>query len=427
MKKILVVLFALSLSAIFAQACQLIWEQYPDANGVDVAFGEYLCDDFEVTSSYQWVCAINFWISWQEDIVGTITAIHVNIYDNNVNEPGNVLWSFTFAPGDEVTTVGYAGSGTQAFYDPATDTYTADDHNDYYLVGIGVCSDPYPAVPPYPISHLTEPFWGTPGETYWLGIDLEATGGVPGWKTSATDNGFVSAFWETGGMTWEDVVIAQYDATVSQALTICGCHEHTCPVELASFDAAVTHSNFVQLNWTTESESDLLGYNVLRSETTALNEAIPINTEYIQANNTTNQSNYVFTDTEVEMNRIYHYWLESIEMNGQAEFFGPVSVTVEDGGGQTPPDPTESIAMFTSVYPNPFNPCTSFKYSLPEAGEVTFNIYNTKGQLVDTIVHHGDKGENHVGWDAAEQASGIYMVHMETENFSSMRKAVLIK
>ena len=421
MKKILVVLFALSLSAIFAQDCQVIWEQFPDANGVDVACSEFVCDDFEVTAPYEYVCAIHFWISWQEDTVGTLTAINLTIYDNNANEPGNALWSYTFAPGDGITTVEFAGSGLQAFYDPASDTYTADDHNDYYLVSIGNCGTPEV------ISELTQPFNSTPGNTYWLGIDLEATGGVPGWKTSTADNGFVAQYWDTIGPGWADVSITQYDLTVNQAFTICGCTVDTCPVELASFDAAVTHSNFVQLNWTTESESDLLGYNVLRSETTALNEAIPINTEYIQANNTTNQSNYVFTDTEVEMNRIYHYWLESIEMNGQAEFFGPVSVTVEDGGGQNPPDPTESIAMFTSVYPNPFNPTTSFKYSLPEAGEVTFNIYNTKGQLVDTIVDHGDKGENHVGWNAAEQASGIYMVHMETENFSSMRKAVLIK
>ncbi len=424
MKKILLLLFVLSISAIFAQDCQVIWEQFPDPDGVDVGCDERVCDDFEVMASYEWVCAIHFWISWQGDVVGTITAINVTIYDNIINEPGLTQWSYTFVPGDLITTVTYAGSGTQAFFDPQTGTYSPADHNDYYLVSIGECGTEFV------ISNLTMPFHGTPGETYWLSIDLEATGGIPGWKTCnpATDNGFVSAYYNLGGGGWDDVLIPAYDATVNQAFTICGCLDDTCPVELSSFDAAVTQSNFVQLNWTTESESDLLGYNVLRSETVNLDEAIPVNTQYIAANNSTTQSNYEFTDMEVEMGQTYRYWLESVEMNGTTEFFGPVSVTVEDTGGETPPDPADAITFFKSVYPNPFNPDTKFSYTLAEAGDVTFKIYNLKGQLVETIIDQGEQGViNEVNWDATGQSSGIYMIHMETESYSSMRKAVLIK
>ncbi len=421
MRKLMFILLLLGLSVLFAQSCVEVWNTAPDPNGVDVAcFTAPIGDDFVVASD-TYICAIHTWISWQGDVVGTITSINASIYGHGTAEPNGLLWSHTFFPGDGITSIGTANLGNQWFYYPIGGTLLPADHNNYYELNLGDCD-----LAQY-ISDVTTPFHALSGTRYWLVLQITASGGDVGWKTSASDDGFDATFWNTGTTQFESVLIPAYDGSVHLAFSLCGCDDETCPVELSSFDAAVTQSNFVQLNWTTESENDLLGYFVLRSESDVLNEAIPINTEYILANNTTNQCDYVFTDTEVELNTTYNYWLESIEMNGSSDFFGPVSVIVEDDGGQTPPDPGEVLTVFYSVYPNPFNPNTKFSYSLTEAGDVSFKIYNTKGQLVKEITDHGNAGTNSVSWDASGQASGIYMIHMETANYSSMRKAILIK
>ncbi len=430
MKKVLFALFVFGISMLFAQACDTVWLQEPDPVGIDVDFSYTdVADDFTVGED-TYICAIRFWISWRLDVnigaLGYYVAIYSDVpagVDLPWSHPGVELWSNIFYVGDGITTIDEPMEGIQSYYYPLTDELFTADHIFYYQVNCGDCdAGQY-------ISDVTTPFNAAAGTVYWLVINPLLEGGECGWKTSWYDYNDVAVYFDNQvDLIYEPILIPSYDPAVNLAFQLCGCDSETCPVELSSFDAAVTQGNFVQLNWITESESDLLGYNVLRSETENLDDAFTLNQAYIEANNSTTQCCYKYTDMDVEINHTYHYWLESVEMNGSSEFFGPVNVIVEDGGGETPPDPVESITMFESVYPNPFNPDTKFTYTLAEAGNVTFKIYNLKGQLVDTIVDHGEKDiNNQVSWDATGQASGIYMIHMEAKGYESIRKAVLIK
>ncbi len=79
-------------------------------------------------------------------------------------------------------------------------------------------------------------------------------------------------------------------------------------------------------------------------------------------------------------------------------------------------------------YPNPFNENTNFHFQLPRAGHVTIAIYNLSGQLIITLVNETkSKGSHPVTWNADHIPSGVYFIRMKTENFSSVRKALLIK
>jgi hypothetical protein len=89
--------------------------------------------------------------------------------------------------------------------------------------------------------------------------------------------------------------------------------------------------------------------------------------------------------------------------------------------------------QLTNCYPNPFNPSTSFEFSLAEPGQVTAEVYNTLGQRIKTV--HNDFMETGIHtflWDGTDDAgspvaSGVYFLRVQSENYSASRKMLLIK
>jgi hypothetical protein len=84
-------------------------------------------------------------------------------------------------------------------------------------------------------------------------------------------------------------------------------------------------------------------------------------------------------------------------------------------------------------FPNPFNPVTTISYNLAAAGDVQLQVYNTRGQLVKTLVaEHQDAGEHSVTWFGGDDAgnrtgSGIYFYRIQTGTFTDTKKMILLK
>ena len=79
-------------------------------------------------------------------------------------------------------------------------------------------------------------------------------------------------------------------------------------------------------------------------------------------------------------------------------------------------------------YPNPFNPSTIIKYSIAEDGFVKLSVYNLLGEEVAKLVNESKKaGRYEVTFNAAEYSSGVYLYRLETTNYSSIKKMVLVK
>ncbi len=78
--------------------------------------------------------------------------------------------------------------------------------------------------------------------------------------------------------------------------------------------------------------------------------------------------------------------------------------------------------------PNPFNATTFISYSLPKASNVKLQIYNLKGQLVETLVDE-DKpaGFHYLIWNAKDMSSGIYFYKLYTDTFTSIKKCIILK
>ncbi|MGB4309572.1 MAG: carboxypeptidase regulatory-like domain-containing protein [Candidatus Cloacimonadaceae bacterium] len=84
-------------------------------------------------------------------------------------------------------------------------------------------------------------------------------------------------------------------------------------------------------------------------------------------------------------------------------------------------------------YPNPFNPETTIRYSVKEAGRVKLEVYNIKGQLVRTLVDkdHTTGCYTRV-FDARDNrgrsiSSGVYLVRMSAPGYQKTFRIMLMK
>ncbi len=78
--------------------------------------------------------------------------------------------------------------------------------------------------------------------------------------------------------------------------------------------------------------------------------------------------------------------------------------------------------------PNPFNPTTKIKFSLPKNSNVAIKIYDITGREVSTLINEKlNAGTYIVDWDASNFASGVYFYSLQTDNFTETKKLVLIK
>jgi len=80
------------------------------------------------------------------------------------------------------------------------------------------------------------------------------------------------------------------------------------------------------------------------------------------------------------------------------------------------------------AYPNPFNPTTNIRYSLPAAENVSLAVYNNLGQKVATLIDgYREAGEHELIWNATEYASGVYYLMLRASEGQKVQKLLLIK
>lgn len=79
-------------------------------------------------------------------------------------------------------------------------------------------------------------------------------------------------------------------------------------------------------------------------------------------------------------------------------------------------------------FPNPFNPTTTIRFSIPKRQNVNLSIYDLLGREVETLINMElEAGRHSVVFDAAGFAGGVYFYRMQTESFVSTKKFILLK
>ncbi|MCK9335997.1 MAG: T9SS type A sorting domain-containing protein [Candidatus Cloacimonetes bacterium] len=206
--------------------------------------------------------------------------------------------------------------------------------------------------------------------------------------------------------------------------------DDTLPIELSSFTALMIAYGQVRLDWTTQSESGMMGYHILRNTESELSTAITVS-PLIEATNTSNAVSYSFTDNNITDSGTYHFWLQTTDFDGLISHYGPLAVHVSMG--EEPGSVIPLITVLNKPYPNPFNPTLTIAYDLATIDHVEIKIYNSKGQLVKNLVDSLQQAKNHrIVWDGRdnsgrEVATGTYLISMKAGTYSSLTKAVMLK
>ena len=109
----------------------------------------------------------------------------------------------------------------------------------------------------------------------------------------------------------------------------------------------------------------------------------------------------------------------------------PAEATIVTAAPETP-----KLANFTlhQNVPNPFNPSTTIRYELANAGgRVRLQIFDVSGRLVKTLVDEVQgAGENSVRWEGRDDsgrrvATGAYFYRLTSPGFTQTRKMVMLK
>ena len=79
-------------------------------------------------------------------------------------------------------------------------------------------------------------------------------------------------------------------------------------------------------------------------------------------------------------------------------------------------------------YPNPFNGSSFIEYYLPEKTNVSLEVYNVKGQLLETLVSKTQQsGSYKVPFDATNYSSGVYFYTLKAGNHVETKKMLIVK
>jgi hypothetical protein len=79
-------------------------------------------------------------------------------------------------------------------------------------------------------------------------------------------------------------------------------------------------------------------------------------------------------------------------------------------------------------FPNPFNPSTTIKYSVPQSSNVIIKVFDILGNEIEKLVNEEKPaGTYEVTWHAVNLPSGIYFYQLKAGGFVQTKKMILLR
>lgn len=188
------------------------------------------------------------------------------------------------------------------------------------------------------------------------------------------------------------------------------------PVELLGFYAKVIDNEYVQLNWSTATEINNAGFELMRSTDGIHFETIA----WIDGNGSSNEiHNYGYSDFEVSKGITYYYQLKQVDFNGESELFDIKSVKLDD----------EQYFQIGNLVPNPSheNELVGIDLNLSVSQSVQVTIYNHMGMKVGSFAEQLNAGRNKLSISLVDLSGGAYFVNFEGAFGKATKKLVIVK
>ena len=138
--------------------------------------------------------------------------------------------------------------------------------------------------------------------------------------------------------------------------------------------------------------------------------------------------NVVWWDTQWDQGDVLTFEYLSPISTEDVYIFTPSSNTFRKSSANIP-----FTYELSQNFPNPFNPITNIRYSIPKNSIVSLAIYDILGrQIIQIIDKEISAGMHNVQWDGKNNSgeyvsTGIYYYKLETDKFVKTRKMVLLK
>jgi len=190
-------------------------------------------------------------------------------------------------------------------------------------------------------------------------------------------------------------------------------YDDSIPVELSSFNGSYI-SNSIELKWTTETELNNSGFEILRSKDLSNWESIGF---VPGRGTTTSRSLYTFYDSHLIGNHFF-YKLKQIDFDGSYSFSEIIKVEIQINN-----------YSLSQNYPNPANPKTRITFSIPEKTIVKINLYSITGELIKELIdEEKENGIYQIDVDLNNYSSGMYFYRMTTNRgYTATKKLILLK
>jgi len=198
------------------------------------------------------------------------------------------------------------------------------------------------------------------------------------------------------------------------------------PVELFAFDA-VLDGDAAQLRWETASETNNAGFEVQHLSEIHNPTLVPAQAGiqnwnvlgWIDGHGTT-EVPQAYTYRVVDLTPgIHRFRLKQIDYDGAFEYSPEVEVVVEMSG----------LFQASRAYPNPFNPETNFSLTIAREQHVQVAVYDVLARRV-ALLHDGffpAQTARSFVFDAGLLPSGLYVIHVQGEYFTTTQLVTLLK
>lgn len=210
-------------------------------------------------------------------------------------------------------------------------------------------------------------------------------------------------------------------------VAVSGTSDVSLPVTTRCSSARVEDGRVI-LTFSTASEINVVGFNILRANAAAgpfeLISSFYSNPVLKASGSPVTGGSYSFIDPKVSAGRTYYYKIEAVDMTGESDQAGGVLEVLVG----TP----KSFSVHQN-YPNPFNPATTVRYQLPSVSHVTLKVYDILGRVVATLVDMEQKAGTHeASFDGTKHSGGTYFYRLTAEQadgttYRELRKMILVK